>query len=129
MPQPTLATLDDVEAAFRPLAVDERGPAGHVLRLAHGLVRAESPGLDARVAVGDVDAQLVRDVVVAATVRALRNPEGARSTSRTAGPFTEYVQRDAGAVGLVLLEVERRLLAPRRTRPAGLGSVRLRVGL
>lgn len=124
-----LATLADVEAAFRPLDDTEAGPAEHLLRMAHALVRLEAPGLDARLAAGELDPVLVRDVVVAVTVRALRNPENARGRSRTAGPFTEYVQVDAEAATLGLLPVERRVLAPALTRPPGLGTVRLSAGL
>lgn len=125
-----LADVSDVETAGRLLAEDERGYAEHVLRMAAALVRADIVALDERIAKGDLDPELVRDVVVAITKRALNNPDNARGRSRTAGPFTEYTQWDADAVGIAMLPVERRVLAPRRRSGAkGFGSLRLGAGL
>lgn len=125
-----LADVNDVENAGRLLSDDERGYAEHVLRMASALVRADIVALDERIAKGTLDPELARDVVVAITKRALNNPDNARGRSRTAGPFTEYTQWDADAVGIAMLPVERRVLAPRRRSGAkGFGTLRLGAGL
>lgn len=125
-----LAGIIDLENAGRPLSEDERGTAEHLLRMAQALVRADIVALDERIERGELDPELVRDVVIAVTKRALNNPDNARGRSRTAGPFTEYTQWDAGSVGIDLLPVERRVLAPRRRGGAkGFGSLRLGAGL
>lgn len=131
MALPPLAEVDDVEQAWRPLDDNERGQAEHVLRLAQALVRTEVPAVDRRVDAGELDPELVRDVVVAMTLRSLRNPDNARGRSRSAGPFTEYTQWDATSIGVLLLDSERRLLAPARRRGSvkGFGSLRLSAGL
>jgi hypothetical protein len=126
---PALATLDDIETAFRPLDDTERGGAEHLLRMAQALVRAEIPGVDIRLDAGQLDPDIVRDVVVSVTLRALRNPDNARGRSRTSGPFTEYVQFDAEMAQMTLLPLERRLLAAPMRRPPGLGTIRVTAGL
>lgn len=125
-----LADVLDVEDALgRPLTDVERGAVEHALRLATALVRAEVPALDARLRTGALDVLVVGAVVAAMVARVVRNPDGARGSSRTAGPFTEYTQWDADGVGLQLLEHERRVLLPRPRTARGIGSLRLRAGL
>lgn len=61
------------------------------------------PDVLTRISAGDLDQQVVIDVVVAMVTRVFRNPEGFRQKATTAGPFTEsstFGGNIPGALGL-----------------------------
>jgi len=124
-----LATIADVEQAFRPLTGDEGSQAQHLLVLASALIRNEVPGVDDRLGAGDLDTEVVSNVVAAIVIRGLRNPDGARQKSETVGPFTHSSTYADTVSQLSLLPYERRLLAPATGRLAGLGTIRVQPGL
>jgi len=124
-----LATISDVEGAFRPLVGDESGQAAHLLVLASALVRGEFPRTDERLGTGDLDRDVVAHLVAGIVVRGLRNPDAARSRSETVGPFTTSATYADAVAQLSLLPAERRLLSVPSGLPPGLGTIRLTPGL
>ena len=76
------ATVDDVRGAWERALPDSRVPyVQGRLNAAHRLLRPKAPGMDARVADGVLDRDLVKDVIVEMVLRVLRNPSGFRSES------------------------------------------------
>lgn len=74
------ATVDDVRGAWeRPIPSSREPYVQGRLNAAHRLLRGKAPGLDARVASGVLDRDLVKDVIVEMVLRVLRNPSGFRS--------------------------------------------------
>jgi hypothetical protein len=74
------ATVDDVRGAWeRPIADSRVVYVQGRLNAAHRLLHGKAPGLDARVASGMPDRDLVKDVIVEMVLRVLRNPSGFRS--------------------------------------------------
>lgn len=124
-----LAVIADVENAWRQLNTDEQTQARHLLLLASSLVRTEVAGVDARLASGELDVDVATAVVVAMTVRGLRNPDGARQRSETVGPFTTSAAYTDAVSQLSLLPAERRVLAAPTGRLAGLGTIRVTPGM
>lgn len=124
-----LATIADVELCWRPLVDAEQGQARHALVLASALARRDAPGLDGRIAAGELDADLVAHVVAGVVARVMRNPDGARQRSETVGPFTTSSSYADTVSQLALQPGELRLLAAPRSPVAGLGTIRLDPGL
>ena len=121
-----LATVVDIEAAYRPLTESEQAGARNALVLTSQLVRSSAARVDERMASGDLDPDVVKAVVVAVIVRTLRNPEGARTRAETVGPFTTSLTFADTVANLALLPSELRLLqvaAPGTV--SGLGTMRL----
>jgi Phage protein Gp19/Gp15/Gp42 len=116
-----LATVEDVEAVWRPLDADERSQADRLLVMASGLARQAVPTVDARVAASTAFADVTSAVVASAVVRVLVNPDG--WTQRAEGPFSATFASGSGR--LYLSEEELALLRPPVTSLAGVYSVGL----
>jgi hypothetical protein len=74
-----LATVEDVEARWRPLTTDEYVVAQTLLGDASDGLRLKIPSIDDRITAGDLPASVVAAVVVAPVIRYLRNPDGYES--------------------------------------------------
>lgn len=74
MPNP--ATIDDVEARFRPLTAAEQVNAETFLDDAWWLLLGRLPNLEANLTAGTVSTENAVRVVASMVVRILRNPEG-----------------------------------------------------
>lgn len=97
---PPLATLDDLEKAWRPLIGDETAKAELRLDEASATIRRESPGIQGRMTTDDDLAILVVAVVCAVVRRAMLaeaaaeaepETEDVSSVSSGIGPFTGSV--------------------------------------
>lgn len=119
------ATVDDVDA-LRPLDSDERDRAGVLLVYASATIRKPMPDIDARIASGDLDADLPRLVAVQMVIRVLRNPDGVRQ--ETVGPSSISYDTSAALGQLVLTDDELAILLPNPTG-IGIGTARIAAGL
>ncbi len=93
MPDP-FATAADLAAGWRTLSSDEESRATVLLARASRIIRARRPGIDALIAAGDIDADLVGDVACAMVKRAMQGPvnmDGVTQAQQTAGPFSQGV--------------------------------------
>lgn len=70
------ATMQDVEAAWRPLTSDELRIIDSRLAYVSATIRAKVIGVDTRIAAGTLDPELVKGVTVEVVLRNLKNPEG-----------------------------------------------------
>lgn len=70
-----------------------------LILIASRLARTVAPGLDDRITAGAIAAEEVSAIVALAVAGALRNPEGARTVSRTRGPFSESITYPDGSTG------------------------------
>lgn len=87
----TLATSDDVEAAWRPLTDDERSRADALIDRASRKIRRRWPDVDDRIAAGTLDAGDVADVVAEMVQVAMTQTPGVVQTNEAAGPFSQGV--------------------------------------
>jgi len=110
------ATAADLEVRWRPLVSDEQAVADARLGDASAIVRSEVPGIDDKIAAGEVDAEVARFVVCEMVKRTmLSGPDvaGVSQTSQTAGPYSQQ-QTYANPTGnLYLTKQEKRLLGAR----------------
>lgn len=107
------ATVADLEARWRPLDDSEKERAETLLGAASRQVRALCKGLDARIEAGDLDGELVTDVVCSIVKRAMLAPIDQNPISQvqqTAGPFSQSGTFVNPAGDLYLTKVERKLL-------------------
>lgn len=119
----TFATLADVEDSWRSLAEEEKRPALRKIAQASAILRNKFATIDARIASGDLDPELVLGVVVSMVVRALRNPDGKRQESIEDYAFTRDAVTASGE--LVLTDAEIALLSPQGTgRRTGAFAIR-----
>lgn len=70
-----LAETSDIEAIWRPLTDAETAVAWGQIQFASAIVRRKVPLVDARLAAGSLDWDLVRGVVASMVQRVLLNPE------------------------------------------------------
>ncbi|ROR91766.1 Gp19/Gp15/Gp42 family protein [Nocardioides aurantiacus] len=109
------ATVEDLEILWRPLADDERDRVQARLDRTWRALVAELPGLEARIASGEVAAETVADVVIDASLRVLNNPEGLTTFDESiddykhAGTYGERSQSN----DLYFTAAELRRLSPR----------------
>lgn len=118
-----LATLEDVEAVWRPLADDEWIQVDRLLTIASAVARSRVALIDERIAAGTLDADLVANVVASMAVRATKNPDGVRSTTVDDVAITFDTARTGGGVSITPEEIA--LLSP-RSAPR-VGTIRLGV--
>jgi hypothetical protein len=85
------ATVDDLEARWRPLTSAERVRAETLLGVASRRARRKFPTLDLRITAGELDALEVVDVVCDVVKRVLitGGVEGVRQESETTGPWSK----------------------------------------
>lgn len=109
-----LADPNDVAAGWRPLTSDELTRVGALLDRASRMVRALVPTVDARIASGMLDPELVADVVCNMVRRVLATPtDQLRATTQeqtTAGPFSQSVSYSTSDAGMYLSKSDRTLL-------------------
>lgn len=79
----------------------------------------ELPGLVARIESAELDVQLVIDVICAAALRVLRNPEGYESESGAIDDYQESVKRADATQDVYFTAAELRRLKPAYVLPAG----------
>lgn len=107
------ATAQDVADRWRPLSTSEASTASTLTVDASVIVRAECPGIDARVTDGAVDAALLTQVVSAMVKRAMvGGPDlaGVSNEQETAGPFMRGTTYANPLGDLYLTRQERRRL-------------------
>lgn len=115
MAPPDLSTLQKLEDRWHPVTGQEQTNASALIGMASRILRVRVKDIDDRIAFGDLDADLVADVVTSAALRVLQNPEGIRRWS--VDDYTE--ERDTGSAGsLGFTDDELALLAP-PDRPSG----------
>ncbi len=109
------ATVDDLEILWRPLADDERDRVQARLDRTWRALVAELPGLEARIASGEVSAETVADVVIDASLRVLNNPEGLTTFDESIDDYKHggtYAERSQSN-DLYFTTAELRRLSPR----------------
>lgn len=106
------ATAADLAARWRPLSGDEEATASTLLGDASAIVRAECPGIDARVTAETVDAELVKATACAMVKRAMLASErpGVAQAQETIGPFANMATYSNPLGDLYLTRQERRRL-------------------
>lgn len=119
-----LANPEDVAAIWRPVAAGEVARVTYLIALASAQLRARLPfDVDARIALVPpaplaLDPVLVAGVVARIVKRALVNPDGLQSSTRTVGPYSEsrtFVSGDVDASGDVsVTDADIADLMPRR---------------
>jgi hypothetical protein len=127
---PPLAAVGDVSAQFGVLSDAQTGLARYLLRAASKLVRRAFPAVDADMASGAIDPDIVALSVTNMALRVLRNPQGLRA--QTIGPFSYTYDTTVAAGLLVLSESETAALtlpAVQANSMAAMGTVRIHPGM
>lgn len=93
-----LATIEQVESAWRPLVGVQRTRAIHYLGVVSRRVRRRWPDVDDRIALGDLATEDVSDVVIDLVLGVVGGPpiRGARSWQETAGPMSQSITLEPG---------------------------------
>ena len=89
------------------------------LNAAWRALQREIPGLVAAITAGTVSAEDAGDVVIAATLRVMRNPDGAEETSTSIDDYDERTRLADATQDLYFTSAELRRLAPVMTHNAG----------
>ena len=131
-----LATVAQLEAIYRPLTDTERPVVTALLARASRILRARMPDVDARIAAGTLDAELVADVVSAAVLRTVRgrgidDPDRPALRAETVGPFRRDFDTSVAtaSVELAFTAGELALLAPPSTGRSRASTITVRAGL
>lgn len=82
-------------------------------------LQRELPGLVAWIEAGTVSPEDAADVIVAATLRVLRNPDGAEEEAAAIDDYSERTKRADATQDLYFTSAELRRLAPMPTQNAG----------
>lgn len=124
-----LATVGDVAEQFGAMTTAQEGLASGLLRAASAMIRARYPSVDAWIADGRINGDLVALAATNMVLRVLRNQGGLRS--ETIGPFSRTYDTTYAAGLLVLGKDEQSLLIPPVSTNVGapIGTARLRAGL
>lgn len=123
---PPLATIGEVANQFGSMTPAQEGLTSWLLRAASTMVRARFPLVDANIAAGLLDPEVVSLVVVNMILRVLRNPQGLRS--ETVGPFSRAYDTSVAAGLLAFSDDELGMLVITRRRSA-IGTIMLGAGL
>lgn len=105
-----LTTLARVEALWQPVPSTLTAKVTALLGMASRLVRHAYPDIDARIADGSIDSDLVADVATQMIVRVLANPEGLKSV--TVDDIRAERDTSVWSGHLVITDAELALLAP-----------------
>lgn len=125
---PPLAVVGDVTNQFGTLTPAQEGLTNALLRAASKLVRSRFTQIDANLAAGLLDPDVVALAVTNMVLRVLRNPGGLRS--ETIGPFSRSYDTGDAAGLLAITDQERSMLTPVRPGAAvAVGSIMMRPGL
>jgi len=107
------ATVDDVVLRWRPLSDAEVDQASALLDDAAVMIRSVCPDVEARIADGLLDVEVLKLVSVRMVKRAMTAPagfEGVSQFNQTAGPFAQATQFANPTGDMWLTKVDRRLL-------------------
>lgn len=85
-------------------------------------LQRDVPGLVARISAGDPTAADAADVVIAATLRVLRNPSGAEEESTSIDDYVERVKRANATEDVYFTAAEKRRLGAAAVVSYGAGS-------
>lgn len=97
------ASAQDVADRWRPLTSAEEAVADTLVADASALIRARFPGIDAQVASGGIDAQILTAITANMVKRALIAPaDGVTQQSESVGPYS-HSQTYANPLGNVFL--------------------------
>jgi hypothetical protein len=111
------AELGDLEDRWQTLEEPQATRAINLLEAASRLIRAKVPGIDARIASGDLDALLVTDISCDRVRRVLVSPaDGAESTTAQIGGTSVSSTFPPGVGGLRLTRPELEVLMPSTKR-------------
>ncbi len=124
-----LAVLDDVREQYGTLTAAQVTLTNALLRAASKLVRSRHPLIDAQIAAGILDADVVALAITNMVLRVLRNPGGLRS--ETIGPFSRTFDTSAAAGLLVVTDAEEAMFTPAASAAAAalnVGTIRVRPG-
>lgn len=113
---PPLAAVGDVVIQHGTLTDDQAALTKYLLRVASKMIRQQVPNLDALVAAGRLDADVVAQAPAAMVLRVLRNPEGLKS--ETTGPFSRTFDTGAAAGQLVVTADDLANVTPGPATPA-----------
>ncbi len=125
-----LAVIGHVTEQYGALTSAQEGLVNALLRAASKMIRARIPALDAMLADGRLDADLVALAVTNMVLRVLRNPGGLRA--ETVGPFSRTYDTTYAAGLLVLTPNETAILTPTVTEATAvnpIGTARIVAGL
>jgi hypothetical protein len=125
-----LAVVGDVSAPFGTMTAAQEGLTGYLLRMASKLVRSQYPNIDAQIAAGQLDAEVVALNVAAMVLRVLRNPQGLRGKS--VGPFSYTYDTTEAAGQLVIGKNEASAFTPVTAAAAAataFGMTRIKAGM
>lgn len=124
---PPLATAGEVAEQFGALSPTQEALTATLLRGASKLVRSRFPRIDAQIAKGVLDPDVVALAVVGMVLRVLRNPQGLRS--ETVGPFSRAYDTSAAAGLLVITADDESMFKPNAARLSRARTIMARPGL
>lgn len=84
-----LATVEDLEAAWRPLSEQDQARAEALINRASRKVRRRWTDVDDRIAAGTLDAEDISDVVLEMVQVAMTQIPGVAQQSEGSGPFSQ----------------------------------------
>ena len=107
------ATVDDLEAEWRPLSESEKETARHRLQTASTLIRRMKPNIDEEAENDEVLQEVLTFVVcdmVKASMNATEVPSGVSQFTNSTGPFSQTMQFTNPGEDLYFMKIHRRLL-------------------
>ena len=107
------ATVDDLEAEWRPLSESEKETARHRLQTASTLIRRMKPNIDEEAENDEVLQEVLTFVVcdmVKASMNATEVPSGVSQFTNSTGPFSQTMQFTNQGEDLYFKKIHRRLL-------------------
>ncbi len=125
-----LAVLGHVAEQFGAMTPAQEGLTNTLLRAASALVRSTYPTVDAQIASGQLDPEVVALGVTNMVLRVLRNPKGLRA--ETIGPFSFTYDTSQAAGELVISPNEAAVFTPVTAAAAAasaIGTVRIGAGM
>jgi len=125
---PPLAAVGDVGSQYGTLTQPQEGLVSWLLRVASSMIRSRYPAIDAQIAAGSLDPDVVAAGVANMILRVLRNPGGLRS--ETVGPFSRTYDTGQAAGLLVITDFEALMFTVTPAPPpVGVGVIMMRPGL
>lgn len=107
------ATVDDLEAEWRPLSESEKDTARHRLKTASTLIRRMKPTIDEEAEQDEVLKEVLTFVVcdmVKASMNTAEVPQGVTQFTNNTGPFSQTMQLSNPNENLFFKKMHRRLL-------------------
>lgn len=124
---PPLATVGEVASQYGTMTPAQEGLTSTLLRVASKLIRQRFPNVDAMIASGKLDPEVVALAVTNMVLRVLRNPSGLKA--ETIGPFSRTYDVTVAAGLIVLTGSEEVLLAPPVKKTGRASTIWVRPGL